>query len=246
VVDVLRMLSTGKWIALTILLVVAISAFGALSIWQWQRAQRDRTEPAAVPASDVLRAGTPLAPESYGVPVTAAGSYDAAHQLLVQRGSSWWVVTPLRPVAGPAIPVARAVVSSPTDPAVLDVTAGTVTITGYAQPYDGDPGTPSTLPAGQSDRLTEKALALPYAVTGGWVALSSQQPAPAVQAAPVPPPYGPSTGAPLRLQNLSYALQWLVFAGFAVFVWWRALRDDLADLEEQAPPSPVEPVRDVY
>jgi cytochrome oxidase assembly protein ShyY1 len=189
----------------------------------------------------------PLASESYGVPVTAAGTYDAAHQLLVQHGTSYWVVTPLRPSSGAAIPVARAVVSSPSDPAVRDVAAGTVTISGYAQPYDGDPGTPSTLPAGQSDRLTEKALDLPYAVTGGWVALSSQQPAPAVQTTPVPPPYGgPSTGAPLRLQNLSYAIQWLVFAGFAVFVWFRALRDDLADASEQAPPSPVEPVRDVY
>jgi cytochrome oxidase assembly protein ShyY1 len=240
------MLATGKWIALTILLVVAIGAFGALSIWQWQRAQRDRDEPAAVPASDVLVAGQPLSTTSYGMPVTATGTYDAAHQLLVQRGTSFWVVTPLLPASGAAVPVARAVVSSASDPAVRDVTAGTVSVSGYAQPFDGDPGTPSTLPSGQSDRLTAGALALPYDVTGGWVAMSSQQPAPAVAAPLVPPPFGPTTGAPLRLQNLSYALQWLIFAAFAVFVWWRALRDDLADATEPAPPSQAAPVRDVY
>jgi cytochrome oxidase assembly protein ShyY1 len=27
------------------------------------------------------------------------------------------------------------------------------------------------------------------------------------------------------LQNLSYALQWWLFAGFAVFFWWRLVRD---------------------
>ena len=240
------MLATGKWIALTILLVVAIGAFGALSLWQWQRAQRDRVEPSPVPASDVLVAGQPLATTSYGLPVVASGAYDAAHQILVQRGSSFWVVTPLRAASGAALPVARAVVTGPDDPAVRDVTAGTITVTGYAQPFDGDPGTPSSLPAGQSDRLTAAALDLPYSVVGGWVAMSSQQPAPAVAAPLVPPPFGPSTGSPLRLQNLSYALQWLIFAAFAVFVWWRALRDDVADLSDQPPPAATEPVRDVY
>jgi len=240
------MLATGKWIALTILLVVAILAFGALSAWQWQRAQRDRDEAAPVPASDVLTPGAPLAATSYGTPVTLRGTYDAAHQLLVQRGSSFWVVTPLRSTSGEAVPVARATVTSSDDAAVKDVTAGTVTVTGYAEPFDGDPGTPSTLPAGQSDRLTVAALGLPYAVAGGWVSLTAQQPPAAVAATLVTPPFGPSTGAPLRLQNLSYALQWLVFAGFALFVWWRALRDDLADEEHQAPPQATEPVREVY
>jgi hypothetical protein len=27
-------------------------------------------------------------------------------------------------------------------------------------------------------------------------------------------------------QNLSYALQWFVFAGFGLFMWWRLVRDD--------------------
>ena len=239
------MLATGKWIALTILLVVAIVAFGALSVWQWQRAQRDREEAAPVPASDVFTSGQPLGTSSYGTPVTASGTYDAAHQLLVKHGASWWVVTPLR-TDGEALPVARGVVSSPDDPVVHDVTSGTVTVTGFAEPFDGDPGTSSSLPTGQADRLTSAALSLPYDAAGGWIALTAQQPAPAVAFTPVTPPFGPSTGAPLRLQNLSYALQWLIFAGFALFVWWRALRDDLADEAGAAPPQAIEPVREVY
>ncbi len=47
------------------------------------------------------------------------------------------------------------------------------------------------------------------------------------------------------LQNLSYALEWWVFAGFAVFLWWRLVRDDHlaatapADPEPEPDPSPI-------
>ena len=30
------------------------------------------------------------------------------------------------------------------------------------------------------------------------------------------------------LRNLLYALEWWVFAGFAVFVWWRWCRDEVS------------------
>jgi hypothetical protein len=39
---------------------------------------------------------------------------------------------------------------------------------------------------------------------------------------PVPESEPPSGFA---LQNLSYALQWWLFAGFAVFFWWRLVKD---------------------
>jgi cytochrome oxidase assembly protein ShyY1 len=39
----------------------------------------------------------------------------------------------------------------------------------------------------------------------------------------VPPP--PVDGG-VQILNLSYALQWWVFAAFAVFLWWRVVRDD--------------------
>lgn len=242
----LRLLRTGKWIGLTTLLVLAIAAFGALSFWQWERAQSDRSSAPPVAASQVFVGGQPLPITSYGTLVTATGRYDAAHQLLVARGSGFWVVTPLVRDDGAALPVARGTVSGPDDPAVADVTTGQVVVVGRAEPFDGDPGTPSTLPAGQSDRLTAAALALPYDATGGYLALTEQQPVAATAPTPVVPPFSPDAGAPLRLQNVSYAIQWLIFAGFAVLVWFRALRDDLADEREQAPPAPPEPVREVY
>lgn len=241
------MLTTRKWIGLSILALAVIVAFGVLSAWQWQRAQRDEIVASAVPAGEVFVAAEPLASSSYGTVVSASGTYDAAHQVVIVHGNgTYWVVTPLRPASGPAIPVARATVTSLDDPAVADVTSGTVTVTGVAQPYEGDPGTPSTLPAGQTDRLTASGLALPYPGVGGWVALESQTPSAAVAATPVQPPITQQAGGNLRLQNASYALQWLLFAGFVIFFWARMLRDDLRELGPAQTRAETAPVREVY
>ncbi len=242
----MRTLASGKWVALTLGGLLLIVAFGVLSWWQWQRAQRDEEVRATRAWIDVFGPDRPPSTQDYGVPVTVTGTYDAAHQLLVKHGQGFWVVTPLRTTQGPVVAVARADVDSATAPAVSDITPGTVTVIGSAQPFEGDPGTPSTLPAGQSDRLTEAAFGASYDLADGWVAMQTQTPAPAVAAPPVPPAVGGAAGTGLRLQNLSYAFQWLVFAGFVVFFWVRMLRDDLRHAAVEAPPEAAEPVREVY
>jgi len=240
------MLTTRKWIGLTILALAVIVAFGVLSRWQWQRAQRDDAVVTPVPATDVFVPGQPLAVPSYGATVSVTGTYDAAHQVVVVHGDgSFWIVTPLRPATGEAVPVARASVTSLKDPVVSDVTPGTVTVVGVAQPFEGDPGTPSTQPAGSTERLTASGLDLPYPAVGGWVALESQTP-PGPQAVLVEPPVSPQAGANLRLQNASYAVQWLLFAGFVVFFWVRMLRDDLRGADAREPRRETAPVREVY
>jgi cytochrome oxidase assembly protein ShyY1 len=240
------MLTTRKWIGLTILALAVIVAFGFLSRWQWERAQRDEAVAMPVPASEVFVPGQPLAASSYGATVTLSGRYDAVHQVVVVHGNgTYWVVTPLQPASGEAVPVARASVTSLDDPVVTDVTRGTVTVVGVAQPYEGDPGTPSALPDGSTARLTASGLDLPYPAAGGWVALESQTP-PGPSSTPVEPPVSPQAGANLRLQNASYAVQWLLFAGFVVFFWARMLRDDLRGAGPGDTRRETAPVREVY
>ncbi|HET7901120.1 MAG TPA: SURF1 family protein, partial [Candidatus Nanopelagicales bacterium] len=233
----MRTLASGKWVALTLGGLLLIVAFGVLSWWQWQRAQRDEQVRPVQPWTEVFAVGTPPSTDQYGARVSITGTYDPTHQLLVKHGNGFWVITPLRTTGGPAVAVARADVTSADAPAVADVTPGTVTVVGYAQPFEGDPGTPSTLPAGQSDRLTESALGAPYDLVDGWVALETQTPSAAVAAPVVPPAIGGSASSGLRLQNLSYAVQWLIFAGFVVFFWVRLLRDDLRATAAEAPPA---------
>lgn len=243
---VLALLRTPRWIGLTALALVLIVAMGALSWWQWQRAQRDRVEAAPVPASSVLSAGSPLPASSYGVRVEASGVYDPAGQVLVAHGpSSYWIVTPLRPAAGTAIPVVRGTVATASDPAVAAVPTGTVDVVGVAQPYEGDPGTTSALPSGQAERLTASAFSVAYPLTEGWIALQSATPAQTGVEPVIAPISGDST-ASIRLQNASYAVQWILFAGFVVFFWVRMLRYEVRDLTPAAPAQAPDPVREIY
>lgn len=239
------MLATPRWIGLSLTAIVLIVAFGGMSYWQWQRAQRDELPPReTVPAASVLTPEAPPAQSEYGAPVEIAGTYDAAAQVLVDHGQGeYWIVTPLRPATGPAVAVARGAVRSTTDPAVAAVPAGPVVVRGTAQPFEGDPGTPDSGADGTISRLTASALALPYPGVQGWIALTEQtppqQPAPAVVVAP----FGSTSGKGIRLQNAGYAVQWVLFAAFVVFVWWRFLREDARLAAEQAPAPVAEPSR---
>jgi cytochrome oxidase assembly protein ShyY1 len=244
---VLALMRTPRWIGLTAAALLLIVAFGALSWWQWQRAQRDRVDAAPVPASSVLSAQAPLDPSAYGTRVETAGVYDADAQVLVAHGpSTYWIVTPLRPAAGPAIPVARGTVASPDDAAVAAVPAGSVRVVGVAQPFEGDPGTSAALPPGQSERLVATAFGTDYPMVEGWIALQSAEPA-QLGVAPVVAPISADSTSTIRLQNASYAVQWVLFAGFVVFFWVRMMRYDLRDAAAAAPPArTTEPVREIY
>lgn len=47
------------------------------------------------------------------------------------------------------------------------------------------------------------------------------------------------------LQNIGYAFEWPVFAGFVVFMWWKTIRDDQRrHRASQDAPSSSEPARD--
>lgn len=237
----LRTLATPRWLALTAVAVLAIVAFGGMSYWQWQRAtEQDAPAPsAAVPVSDVLTASSAPDPAQYGTPVVVRGTWDPDHQVVIDHGNGgYWIVTPVIPVDGPAVPVARATVRSLTDPAVAPP-SGVVVVQGLAQPFEGEPGDTGAPVDGVTERLTAAGLALPYDHVQGWVAETSQEPAAAVAAEPVNPPFGGQGTSDFRLRNAGYALQWVVFAAFVVFVWVRWLRleaQEAAEAEAAAGP----------
>ena len=47
------------------------------------------------------------------------------------------------------------------------------------------------------------------------------------------------------LRNLLYAIEWWVFGGFAVYIWWRWCRDEL-EAERDRRPSTARPARHGY
>jgi cytochrome oxidase assembly protein ShyY1 len=252
---VLRTALKPRWLALFVVVVVASAFMARLGQWQWDRAhdnagssvERTLARP-PVPLRDVLTARQRFTGAAADRAVVAEGGYDAARQVLVADRrlageTGWWVLTPLVLDDGSAVGVVRGWVATADDPAaaVAAVPVGRVAVTGHLRPAeppaDRAPGETSGLPDGQVDRvdLTQLIERWPWPLLTGYVVLTRDQDVGAARApvvAPVPAPsLRPVPAIPegrggLDLRNLSYALQWFLFAAFGLFMWWRLVRDD--------------------
>jgi surfeit locus 1 family protein len=234
---VLRAVLTPRWLGLHALLVGLLVAFGALGHWQLDRAReeakpRSGADKPAIALADLVDPAGTVPPGQIGRRVTASGVYDPAHQLLVtgrglQGRDGYWVLTPLRTGADPAVIVVRGWVASPTDPGTR-TPSGPVEVTGRLQPAEplggaaAEPGTQIT-----SITTTDLIQRLPYDIYDGYVVLSAQSPAAGPAPARVEAPLRAAPRSTFPLQNAAYAVQWWVFGLFALVFWWRMVRDTL-------------------
>ena len=239
----LRIALRPQWLALLALALGFATAFAALGSWQLDRSrttqdQRADDDPAVVQRlQDVVRPQEPFTSDLAGVVVQASGRLHAEDTLTVQGryldgepGS--WVLTPMVVDTGTGsatLPVVRGWVPRgapvPGNTASSN-TVGTVTVTGRLESSEPPTGqaTGDVVTAVSSADLVNRWGQPIYA---GF--LVADDPGPGVRAVPAS---APDTRG-FALQNLSYALQWWVFAGFAVFLWWRTVRD--AHLRESQP-----------
>ncbi|HEX8496196.1 MAG TPA: SURF1 family protein [Actinomycetales bacterium] len=246
----LRTALQPRWLALLALILAMCALFGWLGSWQLavardngaQKAAAEAREQPVVPVQDLLPAQQTFPAEADGRAVSASGTYDPERQVLVperlQDGiSGWWVVTALRTTQGALLPVVRGWVPSAGDPrARADaVPGGRVSLTGVLQPDDAAPLEPSSLPPGQLAQVDAAVLVNLWGgpIHNGYVLLTTQDPATtAAQPVPVPPPSG--TAGRVDWRNVAYAVQWWVFGGFALVLWWKMVRQDHEDHEELA------------
>jgi cytochrome oxidase assembly protein ShyY1 len=242
---VLRTALKPRWLALLALALVLATGMAWLGQWQLDRARengrqeavRAATHRPAVPLTSLLAPRQTFTNADADRPVTARGRWDGEHQVLVAdryldgvRG--WWVLTPLAVGEG-AVAVVRGWVPSAADPAAAAarLPAGDVDIEGVLRPAepptDRAPGAGTGLPDGQLDGvdLTQLVQRWPQKLYVGYVVLTAQRPGPDGAAPRLVSPTAPSNQA-LAWQNLSYAVQWFVFAGFLLLLWGRLVRDD--------------------
>lgn len=221
-----------RWLALGFLVLLVLPSFILLSRWQLSRLDERRyfnelvtthSAAAPVPVDTEMQPGAPL--DSVGddqrwLPVTATGRYDAASTVLVRKRpldgrNGFWVVTPLVTRSGAVLVVNRGWVEAAGGAtATQEVPApppGEVTITGRIQPSEDAPGTqPGDLPAGQVTDLSVPLVAGDASAYPGYVTLVESTPAESAELTPIPLP-DLSDGP-----HLSYAVQWIFFAGVAV------------------------------
>lgn len=169
-------------------------------------------------------------------PVTITGQFRAAEEQLWVTGKEHpgsgvgvWLVAPVM-VDGSALLVVRGWAPEPADfPAVPQ---GTIFFDGVLQPSDG--------PAGQLDpvsrtigsvRIPTLINELPYDLWSGYALADDAAVIPSGLRAPALPE--PSVSWTTGGRNLGYSLQWWVFAGFVVFMWWRMGRESVQTARER-------------
>ncbi|MFB6888060.1 SURF1 family protein [Kitasatospora sp. NPDC056327] len=252
-----RFLLTPRWLSGTALAVAAVAVCVWLGSWQLgrfedkvsshqeiSRAATDGGTPR--PIGDLLGADRPqVTTETLGRAVTVTGTFEPDHQLLVPNRvldgrQGYYVLTPLRTADGRAVAVVRgwAAGEPPAGRSTAAVPDGEVTVTGRLQAGEtsGRGGAVAGgLPDGRLGTINRAALLNKLELEDwydGWVSVDTAAegltPVPTVQ------PQG-GDGLSLRaFQNLGYTLEWFVFGGFVVFMWFRLVRREAEAEQDRA------------
>ena len=240
---------------------IAISGvFVLLSQWQFGRSTQAEA-PVSTTTEETRRLTSVLQPGGFfpgsvaDQMVSATGSYDPQKQVLVpgrlnDGAKGYWIVSAFAVKDAPVlkgggatpqtwIPVARGWVADPAD--AVAPPSGTIELTGRLLPSESP--LPQTDPGpGRASAVSVAELINDWNVSSypGFVAATTElaggtDVGPLAAGGDVKPlRIGPQPPAQqVNWLNLFYSVEWVVFAGFALFIWWRLVKDDYRrDLED--------------
>ena len=224
-------------LGLTVLALVMTAGMTAMGVWQldvYRQSQADDAEQAAharpVPLDSLLAPDQAFTAPADARPVIAEGEYDE-QQFVVDRGADPpWLVAPLVTDSGSAILVVRGLLTGPaatgqtTERALPPPPEGRVRVVGSLQPSEAGGNDPDLADNRVPSLSTAELIGdVSHDLYSGYVALRDQTPPSALPRA-TPPQADASFTAGLR--NFMYALQWWLFAGFVIFLWWRMVREE--------------------
>jgi cytochrome oxidase assembly protein ShyY1 len=249
-----------RWIAGFIFAIALSGVFVLLSQWQFGRSTQPEVpvNPATEqvqPLTSTLQPGEFFHGSVADQMVTAQGTYSADKQVLVpgrlhDGKSGYWVVSAFAVNGAPTltgaaatpqtwIPVARGWVAEPQDAAAPP--SGLVELTGRLLPSEAPVAGKAPKP-GEASAVSVAELINYWEVSSypGFVSATAEVvggqdvSAAAVPGNLLPLDIGPQPPAQhINWLNLFYSIEWVVFAGFALFIWWRLVKDDYhRDLEE--------------
>jgi cytochrome oxidase assembly protein ShyY1 len=234
-VTVWRTALSPRWAGLLVVALALAAVMTVLGFWQLDVYRSKTAEATAaraaqppIPLDSLLSLDEGLSGKAVGRQVTVSGRWaPAADQVFVSdrlQGSrtGYWVVTPLLVGDGSAaVLVVRGWVPSVS---AADAPSGEVSVAGTVVASEAEDASDAAtrgrvLP---SLRLPTIVGMVDYRLYDGFVVLSSSTPPSAAEVVPAPSP--PTDHAGLR--NIAYAVQWWIFALFALFMWWRMMIDD--------------------
>lgn len=238
----LRIALRPKWIAALLACLTVAAAFAALAQWQIDRSVDtglvvERPTETVVPLETVAQAQAPTGLAADGQLVSVAGGFVDGDWLVVSNRfnggeTGFWVVghfvTPDRgglvvavgwtPSEFEAHAIATQLNSSAPDVVTVPITGRYFASEG-PQDSDYQTGVLSTIAPSAFINLWHDADA--GGVYGGY--LVAQDAATGLE---VIDSVAPSSSVDVNWLNVFYAIEWVIFAGFAVFLWWRLVRDE--------------------
>lgn len=233
--------------------IVCVGAAVGLGLWQydaWQAhreaARADITDEEPLPITGVLGPDDPFPAQHVGRPVIVEGTWLPDATVLVagrrEHGDSGpdgsWVVTPMT-VGGPgdpAIPVVRGWLRGEDPATAPPPPTGEALLVGWLQPGEGtgasdaDP-TDDVLP---QVRIADLVQRVDVDLYGGYVVVDPGATAEhggrnpgTTDLAPATLDQLPPAGTFTAWRNIAYAVEWWLFGAFALFLWWRYVREAL-------------------
>jgi len=234
---VLALLKTRRWIGFTAIVLVSIIGFGLLSRWQWSRADEQRAERLAISEAQVLQGVTSVDDLEEFTRVRVSGVFSNQDTRLIRQrpldgGNGYWVMTPLDSSGGTRIWIVRGWVGASTAatqvPVVPPAPAGTIMVSGAVREFEPPLDDVYGLPDGVIARMSLEELTTPgitKAVDNRVVQLISATPSDAgIVIVPLPEVD--------EVQNVSYAVQWILFALVAIIGWFIFLRREVETVNE--------------
>lgn len=246
-----------------LLMLAMVAATVALGIWQYDVSKGHKHDQVAKLAHATPRAlGDVMGPDAafpggqLGRPVTVSGTWIPSGTLFVSGHrhdgrDGYWVATPVT-VDGTSSAVYVVRGWTPSRQAAPPAPTGATRLVGWLQPGDQS-GTVDDHPADDVLPTLDVSAALDHVdvdlfsayVVGAdrqahWPAADSPVNDGSTGLADVPAPAPPKADATTGLRNFLYAIEWWLFAVFAVYVWWRHVRDVTAPAPDDPEPGAPE------
>ncbi len=212
----------------------------ALGVWQydaWQTRRgaeaQDLTQRTPIDLAEAIGPDDPFPGNLVGQPVRVRGTWVPAGTVQIsgreQDGrSGYWVVTPLQVEGGDsALEIVRG--WTPTLGDVPAAPTGPVELVAWLQPPEG---TGKTDPDPSDDVLPQLRIAdaiqhVDQDLYGAYGVIDGESPPATDGLTAAALDQLPEAGRFTALRNILYAVEWWVFGLFAVFIWWRWVRDEV-------------------
>ncbi|MEK9599514.1 MAG: SURF1 family protein [Pontimonas sp.] len=239
-----RVARRPKWIAALFLALGVASIFGLLGQWQLDRSIEqgtiiERNTETVVPLESVATPQSVITSEASGRMVSVECRFVEGDDVVLDnrrtlQGVGQWLVRHCMIEQGNSLAVAVGFapsgVSANTLPATTGEIVGRYVPTESPQQSDFVAGEISTVAIPELLNLW----AGPGPVYGGYLVLSEAPEGLTTIGTEAPP-----TESQLNWLNLFYALQWVIFGLFALYLWWRLVRDEWErEAENASSPAP--------